>query len=347
MDEGLLVEVGATVSNQPGRRRIDLELNRSARYAVGIQLGDTYAMVVLVNLAGQVCRTETVEKDAGAGLVELLTDVIAAVQRLCQAAGIQTSNLLGCGVGVAGLVNPAAGLVYLAPNLHGSYVRAVETVQAQLNCPVYVDNEVNTMALGELWFGAGQGRRRLLCVSVGQGIGGGIVINGAIYRGETGIAGEIGHTIIDVNGPRCGCGNHGCLETMGGGHALITAVSAIRDVGDLTARGGLVRSLERIEGYLKEGDPEVTAAAARMARYLAVGLANAIHSYNPELLIVGGPVAVSCPSVIQKSLTMVGSLLLEGAKSTVLTASALAGQAESLGAAALVLQRFFEPNGPE
>lgn len=345
MDEGFLVEAGTTVSNQPGRRRVGLELNHTARFAVGIQFGDTRAMIVLVDLTGKVHRLATLEITSDSALADVVRDVAELVVQVIEEERIGRDRLLGCGIGVAGLVNAGTGEVYLAPNLQGRYVPVLQSLEAKLGCPVYIDNEVNTMALGELWFGAGKGHHSLLCISVGRGIGSGVVIDGTVYRGHTGIAGEIGHLIVDINGPVCGCGNHGCLETLAGGRALIKAVSEIRDVGEGPHHRNVVSALAKINDYLKAGDAEVSALADRVAQYLGVGVANALHAFNPEQCIIGGPLAIWCPTVIDRAVVHARRYLLEGARNTVITKSKLCDQAESLGAAALVLEQFFGPAG--
>jgi predicted NBD/HSP70 family sugar kinase len=158
-------------------------------------------------------------------------------------------------------------------------------LQAKLRIPVYIENDVNTLTLTERWFGHGQGVDNFLTVTVGRGVGLGIVVNGQFYRGQTGGAGEFGHTVIDPDGPLCDCGKRGCLEAYVGDPGLVRAAQEAVAAGKLSDP---VRDLDDLLALAKRGDPGALRIFKRAGRILGLGIANLVNLFNPKTIIISG-----------------------------------------------------------
>ena len=194
----------------------------------------------------------------------------------------------GVAIGFAGLTRASDGHVYFAPNIGGlAGLEVGRSVGDAIGLPVIVANDANCAALGEYWCGAGRGAQSLFMFTLGTGIGGGFVIDGALWEGSDGIAGEIGHTVVDLGGPDCACGKSGCLEALGSGSAIIREYAARRRLRSgskgLTAKAVIDRA--------KRGDSVARAVIAGAAAALGVGIANVFNLLNPEVIVVGGGVS--------------------------------------------------------
>jgi glucokinase len=182
--------------------------------------------------------------------------------------------LKAIGIGAPGPILYEQGIVMGAPNLPGwKRVKLKQILQREFKVPVFVDNDANCAALAELKFGAGRGLKNIIFLTISTGVGGGIIIDGQLYRGTMGAAGEFGHMIVDSKGYRCGCGNVGCLEAQASGRAIKrrTGMDAIS-----------------VELAARQGDPKAIKAIQITAHYLAIGIANLVNIFNPEMVIVGG-----------------------------------------------------------
>jgi predicted NBD/HSP70 family sugar kinase len=227
----------------------------------------------------------------------------------------------------------------LIPNLQGNYELIGKLIENDIQLPVVMDNDVNLMALGELHFGTARGYRHIICISVTQGIGSGIIINQQIYRGSRGISGEIGHTIVDINGEKCGCGNRGCLETVAGGRALVKQCrDAIED--DIKDPASDRNVFKLIRGKVDARDPDCTAAIQKVGYHLGIGIANVIHNYNPEICIMTGMIVEIFPEIMETAQITAKEYLLSGAKDTIVTRSSLGENCGALGAVASVVDNL-------
>ena len=256
---------------------------------VGIDLGGTKCLGVAV-VDGAVVAEDRVPtpKDGG----EAVLDTRAALaQAVAAAAGAPLTRL---GVGVPGLVD-AAGVLRLAPNLRnaaGLEVRA--GLEARLGVPVEVDNDAACAAWGEVQVGAAQGLSDVVLVTLGTGIGGGVVTGGRLHRGANRYAGEIGHMVVDANGPPCPCGQRGCWERFasGSGLAMLARQAAVGGRGDriVALAGGDPEDVrgEHVSRALAEGDEEAAAVIAQFAWWVALGLSNLANVFDPEAFVVGG-----------------------------------------------------------
>jgi glucokinase len=264
------------------------------------------------------------------------------------ARAVMTDDVEAVGIGAAGLVESATGVLVFAPNLAWRNIPLVEHVTAALGLPAIADNDATVAAWGEYRFGAGRGHDHLLLVTVGTGIGGGIVTDGRIDRGAHGFAAEIGHIIVEPAGPLCGCGNHGCWEQVASGHAIQRAgrEAAERDPGSGITRlvGGVPA---RVDGQVvtraaHDGDETALAILATVGRRLGEGLAGLVNVLDPEVLVIGGG-AVSAGDLLLEPArrAFVGAVEAPEFRPPVpILAAELGNDAGVVGAAALALEEL-------
>ena len=256
--------------------------------ALGIDVGGTKINAVRIDADGLVHAREILATPADD--TDATLDAIVGALR-----AVHDERVVAVGVGAAGLVEARTGILRYAPNLAWRDVPLAKLVESALDLPVVVDNDCSAAAYGEYRLGAARGHRHALYVGVGTGIGGGIVVDGRIDRGAHGFAGEIGHMIVERDGPRCGCGNEGCWETVASGSALAREgrAAALLDA-SLAARAG--GDPEAVTGELvvqaaREGDAAAAAIVARVGRRLGEGIAGLVNVFDPEIVVVGGGVA--------------------------------------------------------
>jgi glucokinase len=266
------------------------------QWAIGIDFGGTNIKCGLVDRRGRVAASVSLPTRAFARPRAFIEGTARTVERLARSAGVRTTQLRGVGVGAPGLVDRYRGVVHSLVNVPGwRDVPLARRLRARLRVPVLVDNDVNLVALGEWRWGAGRGAQSLVCLTLGTGVGGGLVIGGRLYRGARGAAGEIGHMAIDAQGPRCGCGRRGCLE------ALVGTAAILRLGRGAMARSSRLRALVRashgrlmprlIGRAARSGDPAARQVWVEIGRRLGVGLANLANLLNPECIVIGGGVS--------------------------------------------------------
>lgn len=279
---------------------------------LAIDLGGTKIMATLISHQGQVMAREYHLTLAGEGPQSVINRILSAVDHLLRVGNIGLSQLHSISIAAAGAIDFDQGLVTSSPNLPGWHnVLLRDMVNRKYKVRTFLINDASAGALGEHHFGAGRGVNNLVYLTVGTGIGGGIIINGRLYSGPSGSAGEIGHMTIDVNGPRCSCGNIGCLEMLASGTAI--AREAIRRIsqGEESSLsqmvGGKIENItaEKVGVAARGGDGLALEVISKAATYLGVGMVNLVNIFNPEMIIVGGGVA------------QMGDLLLEPARRVV------------------------------
>jgi len=275
---GILSETAGS-PNRLGRPPVLLRLNERAGYVIGIKLTEFGLTTVVTNLAAEVIHSKQSAKKLVGDPKVAIAAIETAVGDALAKSGVKRKMVLGIGIGLAGIVDAAAGVCRYSDILRWENVALSEPLRRSLKIPVWVDNDVNTLAVAEKWFGAGVGLRHFLTVTVGRGVGLGIVLNGEIYRGAYGAAGEFGHTIVAPDGPLCQCGRSGCLETFASEPALRARASSI------LGRSITSQELVTLAGI---GDPEVVRVLQEGGRQFGLALANLVTLLNPERLIVSG-----------------------------------------------------------
>jgi predicted NBD/HSP70 family sugar kinase len=324
-DEGWLEEAAE------GGRRAALALSRSAGVAVGIDFGHSHVRVAIADLAHAVLAEaeEPVDVDHSAGQGIALAG--ALVRRLLDEVGADADRVTGVGMGVPGPLRRDTGEIgdsAILPGWIGARPEAL--MRDELGLPVRVENDANLGALAELTWGAGQGCAHLVYLKVSNGIGAGLIVDGRLFRGAGGTAGEIGHTILDETGDICRCGNRGCLETYAAGPAIVELLR--RSLGeDLT----LETVLARADG----GEAGCRRAIADAGRHIGTAAANLCNVFNPERIVVGGSIGTAGDVLLEPMREAVARYSIHTAAADVeIVPSQLGDRAELLGAVAHVLQ---------
>ncbi len=265
--------------------------------AFAVDLGGTSVKIGIVNGTGDILTEESIPTLGYEGPVRVIERIAECANKLRQQANVSPG---GVGFGCPGLIDMKQGITRFSPNLGPQWndfpVR--DTLQPLLNCPVRLINDAKAATLGELSFGHGRGgRETMVFYTIGTGLGGGIVIDGKLRLGQLGCAGELGHVIVHPGGRRCGCGNHGCLETYVSGPALAAAGVRLLRSGQAPILWDIVQGdagkveAKTMATAAEKGDQAVRDAINEMADNLAIGISAMIHAVHPELIIVGGGVS--------------------------------------------------------
>lgn len=303
MDCDVIREVESRTSTN-GRPPIILAINPDAGYVAGVDMGATHLNIVVTNLGAQVVVEAEIPFDISAGPIACINQANKLLEKLLEQANLDLSRISAIGVGVPGPISADAGMVIappIMPGWDGFPIR--DSLINQWGCPVTLNNDADLGALGEWAYGAARNENNLAYIKVGTGVGAGLLINGRIYSGSSGAAGEIGHTTIDEDGPLCKCGNYGCLEASASGTAIASiAIKAIEQ--------GQRTELANIKPYQKITAKDIANAASRgdlfsqqllakAGSQIGSAIASLINLLNPEMIVVGG------------GLAQVGDLLLE------------------------------------
>lgn len=253
--------------------------------AIGIDLGGTKIAAGIVEIDGSL--HDRAEAPFATGPIEELVGVIS---RLVE----HYDDALPLGIGVAGIVDYEAGRYLYGPNTGFQDLDLVEMLGKALTRPVYMDNDANCAAWAEHRFGAGRGTRHFLCVTLGTGVGGGIVVDGRPYRGARGGAAEIGHVLVDPDGPLCGCGRRGCWEQYASGQALVRAARAglpgvsSGPLHEWTGGDPAAVTGPMITDAARQGDPFAQSIVDDLGRWIGWGLASLVNILEPERIAIGG-----------------------------------------------------------
>ncbi|MGW6540313.1 ROK family transcriptional regulator [Streptomyces sp. NPDC055051] len=325
--------VDVTPTSAGGRRARSVSLSGDAGIVIGVDFGHTHLRVAVGNLAHQVLAEEAEPLDVDASAAEGFDRAEQLVNRLIEATGIGRDKVIGVGLGVPGPIDVSSGTLGSTSILPGwSGINPAEELSARLGVPVHVDNDANLGALGELVWGSGRGVKDLAYIKVASGVGAGLVIDGRVYRGPGGTAGEIGHITLDESGPVCRCGNRGCLETFTAARYVLPLLQPSHGA-DLT--------MERVVQLAREGDPGCRRVIADVGRHIGSGVANLCNLLNPSRVVLGGDLAEAGELVLAPIRDSVGRYAIpSAARQLSLVQGALGGRAEVLGALALVLSEM-------
>ena len=278
------------------------------RHILGADLGGTNIVVGAVAEDGSavhgVVSAPTMAEsgpDAIAGrIAQLCRDSLAEAQRT---AGVARADVVGIGVGAPGPLDRAGGVVLIAPNLGWHDYPLRQKVSDAMGLPVALDNDANCAVYGEWWIGAGRGSRYLVGLTIGTGVGGGIVVDGKLYHGATDVAGEVGHTTIDSTGRRCKCGNYGCLEAYASGPNIAARAVEGIEAGVETAlpsyTGGDLAAITAQTVYqaAHDGDEYALEVVRDTAKILGAGVANLVNIFNPDVVVILGGVTLAGDSL--------------------------------------------------
>ncbi|MER5775625.1 ROK family transcriptional regulator [Streptomyces sp. NPDC002039] len=325
--------VEVTDTSAGGRRARSVSLSGDAGIVIGVDFGHTHLRVAVGNLAHQVLAEESEPLDVDASWVDGFDRAEALVGRLIEGIGVGRDKVIGVGLGVPGPIDVESGTLGSTAILPGwAGINPRRELSQRLGVPVYVDNDANLGALGELVWGSGRGVKDLAYIKVASGVGAGLVINGQIYRGPGGTAGEIGHITLDESGPVCRCGNRGCLETFAAARYVLPLLQGTH---------GPELTMERVVELAREGDPGCRRVITDVGRHIGSGVASLCNLLNPSRVVLGGSLADAGELVLAPIRESVGRYAIPSAarQLSVLTGS-LGGRAEVLGALALVLSEM-------
>jgi predicted NBD/HSP70 family sugar kinase len=287
LGEGMLLEQQSGRS-AGGRRPVPLALNPQGAYTVGVHLSVDQICVVLMDLQAGILKTHTKKLEPDNYPAErVVEDLIESVQTCLWQADFTKKQISGIGVAIPGLIDSRTGFIHYVPNYQWNNIGLADRLRERMGVPVYVENSANTLAIFEQWFGIGRGTDNFLLITTEHGIGAGLVLDGKIYRGSNGIAGEFGHTVVDDQGPLCRCGQTGCLEAICGNNAILREAAEAIKRGELQLEGGIL-TIEAVLAEAKGGNAALRAIYARVGRTLGVGIGNMGKLFDPEKIIITG-----------------------------------------------------------
>ncbi len=279
---------------------------------IGIDVGGTNVKIALVDGEGKIIYSNSVPTYAQMGYEYTVNNIKQAIRDLMKETNTDAKEIEGIGFDFPGQVDYKTGVVKLAPNIPGWVnVPIAQMIEEEFNIPTRIDNDVRCAALGELKFGAGKGCENFVCITVGTGIGSGLVINGQLVRGAANAAGEIGHIKLQMNGgPICGCGDTGCLEAFASGPSIVAMAQEYLKGGKSTKFREMAGADGEITPYIvakaaEAGDPVAKRIFEIVGTYIGMGLVSVINLLNPEKVIIGGGVAAA------------GDLLLDPIRKTI------------------------------
>ncbi len=357
-----LLQTGIVIESQigtstGGRKPILLTIHYEAFQIIGIHIGVSTIKLVVTDLKGElldkviISMPDRVDQTI---LLELVTDLI---QERMQQDWKRPKHILGIGVGMHGLVDPERGISIFAPNLKLRQVPIRDHLAAKFNLPVYIENDAMATALGERWFGDGIGVDHFISVIIGMGVGAGIYLNGELYRGTNNSAGEIGHSVVDVEGKPCSCGNKGCLQTLVTGQAIAQKALDLYDqhlemnskhtpLANIIREHGNDLTGELVYEAALMGDPDAVSIFRNIGTQLGIGLANLINTLNPQKIILGGSVSRSSNFFMDTLKVNLYERVLETSKDVDIVVTRLGEFAAAIGAATIVLQVIFSKDNP-
>ena len=329
-----VAESAAPASPQGGRPPVLVALDQSAGAVVGLDFGHDSLRVAIADLSYAILAETYAELEVDTAAQDALDTGARLVGELIEEAGVERDRVLAAGMGLPGPIERESGVVHspILPSWVG--LNPANEMEERLELPVHVDNDANVGALGESTFGVGRGSHVMAYLRLSAGIGAGLVINGRPFRGARGIAGEIGHVLVDPQGPICRCGNRGCLETFVAGPALCELLR--RSHGPLT-----VHDLLRLA---EEGDAGCQRVLADAGRVVGRAVADLCNYLNPDLVVVGGDLSVAGDVLLEPMREAVRRFAIPAAVEDVeIVAGTLGGRAELLGALALAGHESEDP----
>ena len=262
------------------------------KFVIGIDLGGTKINGALADLEGKVLSQYTIPTKASEGEQAVLGRIVEVIEKVMEKANKRAEEVKTIGIGSPGPLDAKAGVIITTPNLPFINFQLVRPIAEKFNIPTYLDNDANVAAIGEYMLGAGKGTTNMVYITVSTGIGGGAILHGKIYRGSTSNALEVGHMSIDPNGPRCNCGNYGCIEALASGTAIARQAREAIAAGLQTSLSGydVVTSYE-VYKEAEDGDKVAKEILDSSFNYLGIAVANIITSFDPDMFVIGGGVS--------------------------------------------------------
>ncbi|PJI08806.1 MULTISPECIES: ROK family protein [Clostridium] len=309
------------------------------KYVVGVDLGGTKISCAISDLDGKIINQYTLPTLSQEGEAAVLTRIIESISKVIGDSKVNKDEIKAIGIGSPGPLDSKKGMIISTPNLPFKNFKLVEPIKNKFGIETYLDNDANVAAIGEFMFGAGKGTENMVFVTVSTGVGGGAIINGKIYRGNTNNALEIGHTTLVEDGPRCNCGNYGCTEALASGTAIAKRAKEALETGAETS----LRNYENVTSYevfqeAKKGDKVASDILDKCLNYLGICVANIVATLDPEMVVIGGGVSKGGNIVFEKVREVVNTRCFDSmAASCKIVPAGLGTDAGVIGAVALAI----------
>lgn len=308
-------------------------------YVIGVDLGGTKISGVLSDLKGNILYKHTIPTNASEGEQAVLDRIILVIDKIIEDSDCNIDQIKSIGIGSPGPLNAKTGVIILTSNLPFRNFQLIQPIKERFNLPTFLDNDANVATLGEYMFGAGKETKNMLYVTVSTGVGAGAIINGKIYRGNTFNALEVGHSTINVDGPKCNCGNKGCVEVYASGTAIARLANEAIARGEKTSLNDYDKVTAReVFTEAEKGDSVSKEVLDLSLGYLGVCIANLITIFDPEMIVVGGGVSMQGKVVFDKINEVVSERCFkEMAEACKIVPAGLGTDAGIVGAAALAI----------
>ena len=353
INRGMVIESGKSATNS-GRKPVSLSLRHDLGYVVGVDLGSFFLRVIVADILGNITHRLETETRMADGREQVLSRTFSAIHKSIKESQIPRAAIKGIGMAHSGVIDSQKGIVLCFPRpgqmTQWRNVPVRDMLEKEFGMPSVLDDSARMMALAEKHFGLGRETGDFLFIEVGMGIGASIFIDGKLYRGPGGSAGELGHMTVDENGPLCSCGNNGCLEAMASCAALIQAVRAGIQQGvnskiSELVDGDLSRiSIEIVVQAARENDTLALRVLDEAVSHIGVVVADVINLLNPKVVIFGGPLFREGKELLLDRLRQVirQRALEKSANEVQLKLSSLRSEAAALGAARLISEEVLE-----
>ena len=328
INDSLVSEMGAGQSSG-GRKPVMLYFNNQAGYSIGIDLGVNYILAILTDLSGNIIFEINHPLNTTC-ISEIEKKLISLIDTLIQKTPKSPYRMIGIGIGVPGIVDNE-GKILFAPNLKWRQIELKNKLEQIFFLPVIIENEANAGAYGEQLYGSKKDVHNLIYVSFGIGIGTGIIIDGKLFTGATGISGEMGHITIKINGEKCPCGNHGCWELYASETVLINQIAQKLNRPNLAAG--------ELQQFIADADPVAVEELQLFIKNLSIGLNNVINLYNPEVLVITSDILKMYPETIEE---IKNNLRSSVSQYRDIFISDLGNHSCVMGACAMAIQHFLE-----
>lgn len=326
MEEGLISSSG-NADSSGGRKSELYRLNPDSLYVFGIDIQIDRLIITLINLSGGIVKDVEIKLDQNNEwfVASLITK---SLNQICETVNLPFSKIAGIGIGVPGIVNHHTGIIEFAPNLGWKNVNLTSLLPMEV--PIIVENEAKAAAIGELNFGIAKAKTNLIYVSVGSGIGTGLILNGSLYYGHNFLAGEFGHMTIAPQGLPCRCGKEGCWEVYASNDAAMRLYQK--------KSGIKLQSFDELLEAFYQKNPDAIEVIGRIVHFLGLGIANLINGLNPEVVVIGGKIAEAESLINYRLLKEIKDHCFEYSyRGIELLFSRLKNQATALGAANLMI----------
>jgi len=312
------------------------------RAAIAVDIGGTKIAAGVVDVDGHLLSSSRVDTPSASS-----AEVVAAIERIIETLFSSSVEVVGIGLSAAGTIDFKNGTIVESPNLPFSNLRLREKINSEFGLPAFLDNDGNLATFGERYYGAARGAQNIIGLTLGTGIGAGIITNGCLYRGATGSAAEIGHMVIQATGPRCTCGSYGCFEEMAAGRTLVKLAK------EKVERDRSSRILQLAEGEIgkitgpmiteaaREGDKIAGEVFNEIGFWLGIGINNILNIFNPEVVVIGGGMAEAGDLLLNRAREVVSDRTLHPNQDVAeIVLASLGNNAGIFGAAALVFDEL-------